>query len=265
MLSQASTSQEDLGLVLHTCLEQLESGEESIDTLLPRYPEIKELLRPPLEAALWLYKKSWLFDPNPAFVSASRNKLIGQVEEELGILFPARRNQPGSFSPPVHRMNTLSFLVYLSIVLLLLFIGVKTIGFWIGNSLPGDPLYRMKFVNEQVQLAISFSEERDARLSIRFVERRMVEAERIILSGRETYLPLAILRFEAELKQANQNISALTQVDPQRGKMDNLLLENMLTSQANKLEALRSFYPQKSQDFIDQVIRITLDEIQDRK
>lgn len=263
MLSRTSTSQEDLGLVLHTCLEQLESGEESIDTLLPRYPEIKELIRPPLEAALWLYKKSWLFDPSPAFVSASRNRLIGQVEEEMEILSPARRNQPGSLSPPVHRWNILSFLVYVSIVLLL-FIGVKTISFWIGNSLPGDPLYRMKLTNEQVQLAISFSEERDTQLSIRFVERRMVEAERIILSGRESYLPLAILRFEAELKQANQNISALTQVDPQRGQMNNLILENVLTSQANKLEALHGFYPQQSQNYIDQVIRITLNEIQDR-
>lgn len=264
MLSRTSTSQEDLGLALHTCLEQLENGEESIDTLLPRYPEIKELLRPPLEAALWLYKKSWLFDPNPAFVSASRNKLIGQVEEELGILFPARRNQPGSLSPPAYRGNTLLFLVYLTIVLLLLFIGVKTISFWIRNSLPGDPLYQMKLTHEQVQLAISFSEERDAQLSIRFVERRMVEGERIILSGRESYLPLAILRFEAELKQANQNLSALTHVDPQRGEVNNLLLENMLKSQANKLETLRGFYPQKSQDFIDQIIRITLDEIRDR-
>jgi hypothetical protein len=263
MLSQTSTGQEDLGLVLHTCLEKLESGEESIDTLLPRYPEIKELLRPPLEAALWLYKKSWLFDPNPAFVSASRNRLIGQVEEELGILFPARRNQTGSLSPSFQRWNTISFVVYLSIVLLLLFIGIKTIGFWIGNSLPGDPLYRIKLANEQVQLAISFSEEMDVQLSIRFVERRMVEGERIILSGRESYLPLAILRFEAELKQANQNLSALTQVDPPRGEVNNLLLENVLTAQANKLEALRGFYPQKSQDFIDQVIWITSDEIQD--
>lgn len=254
MISQPVNDQDDFGTLLHGCLELIESGEESIESLLPRYPEIKDLLRPPLEAALWLYKRSWLFDPNPAFVVASRCRLIGNFRSETSALFPSKSTQPISLSTVRQSKHFGSFLVYLGAVVILLFIGFKSIGFWIESSLPGDPLYRLKLVNEDVRLTISLSDEKDAQMSIHFVERRIVEVERMILSGHDRFLPLAILEFEFELNQAKQKIQVLAKNNPQESLEYSTQLEKTVQLQANKLEALRGFYPEESQQLINRVI-----------
>jgi len=262
MLSRTVSDHDDFGSVLHACLELVEDGEESLDTLLSHYPEIQDVLRPPLEAALWLYRKSCSFDPNPAFVVFSRSRLISQVKSELGIPSTGFKYPLTNLSPEIQRWTTRSFLVYLSMVLVLLLIGIRSIGFWIGNSLPGDPLYQIKIFNEQVQLAASFSESRDAQLSIQYVERRMVEAERTILSGRERYLSLAFIQFEVGLNQANRNITTLTQNDVEQGLLQNDELERVLLTQTNKMGTLSGFYPEKYQVFIESIIQIASTNLQ---
>lgn len=264
MFGDPAYNQDEFGLVLHVCLESIENGEESIESILPRYPEIKDLLRPPLEAALWLYKRSWLFDPNPAFVVTSRYRLVSQFKSEMNIPFSSRRIQQTSLSPTNRKWNTLSFVVFLGTVVLLVLTGLKSIGFWIGNSLPGDPLYRLKLTNEQLQLTISFSEEKDAQLSIQYVERRMVETERMILSDHERFLPLAILQFETQLNQAKQTIRVLTEKDPQEGRIYSQRLADVVHMQANKLEALNGFYPEELQKLINRVLQITSERVQIR-
>jgi len=143
------------------------------------------------------------------------------------------------------------------VVLILLIVSLISTGFWVDNSLPGDPLYQVKLAKEQLQLAISFSREKDAELGIQFVERRLVETERMILSGRERYLPLAVLKFEMELHQTRQDILELAVSEPQHFKKYSLRLDYVVHRQVEKLKALSGFYPAESQTLIDRVIKIT--------
>jgi hypothetical protein len=143
------------------------------------------------------------------------------------------------------------------VVFILLFVSLKSIGFSIGNSLPGDPLYQIKLANEQIQLVISFSKEKDAELGIQFVERRLVETERMILSGRERYLPLAVIKFEAKLHQTRQEILELAESEPQQYKKYSNELDYVVHNQVEKLKALSGFYPVESQTLIDRIIQIT--------
>jgi hypothetical protein len=112
-----------------------------------------------------------------------------------------------------------------------------------------------------VQLTISFSEKKDAQLSIQYVERRLVETERIILSDHERFLPLAILQFETQLNQAKQTIRILTENDPEEGKIHSQRLADVVHMQAKKLEALQGFYPEELQKFINRVLQISLERV----
>jgi hypothetical protein len=67
---------EDYFLVLQSCLDCLQDGDQTIDSVLLLYPRLGDQLRPPLEAAAWLYSKKGLLNPRPEFIPASRNHLV---------------------------------------------------------------------------------------------------------------------------------------------------------------------------------------------
>jgi hypothetical protein len=68
--------------ILHTCLEQVSTGQEPLDSILYRYPDLIDLLKPPLEAAIWLVARSKSFDPRPDFVKISRSCLVNRMLAE---------------------------------------------------------------------------------------------------------------------------------------------------------------------------------------
>ena len=76
MISKILQTQDELARILQLCLEVIESGQETVDSLLSRYPELWDTLRPPLEAAAWLYNHTYLMNPRPGFVDASRQRLV---------------------------------------------------------------------------------------------------------------------------------------------------------------------------------------------
>jgi len=76
MVSEMLQTQDELVWILQLCLEVIESGQETVDSLLSRYPELWDTLRRPLEAAAWLYNHTHLLNPRPGFVDASRQRLV---------------------------------------------------------------------------------------------------------------------------------------------------------------------------------------------
>ena len=82
MMSELESAQDEFGRTLQLCLELMESGKETVDSLLSLYPSTCETLRSPLEAAAWLYKHSHLFNPHPGFVDFSRHRLVRHVCKE---------------------------------------------------------------------------------------------------------------------------------------------------------------------------------------
>lgn len=86
MISKLESTQDEFGRTLQLCLELIESGRETVDSLLSRYPSTGETLRPPLEAAAWLYNHNHLLNPHPGFVDASRRRLVHHVCQGSSIL-----------------------------------------------------------------------------------------------------------------------------------------------------------------------------------
>jgi hypothetical protein len=70
---------EETGDILANGLNLILEGQESIDSWVARFPQYKENLLPPLEAAQWLQVHSPVFNPLPEFVAVSRKSLVHQI------------------------------------------------------------------------------------------------------------------------------------------------------------------------------------------
>jgi hypothetical protein len=69
--------------ILQSCLDLIESGQETVDSALARYPEFADELRPVLETAFWLSSNKDTLNPRAGFVSASRKRVVARYREEM--------------------------------------------------------------------------------------------------------------------------------------------------------------------------------------
>jgi hypothetical protein len=82
---------EDYFQVLQTCLDYLLEGEQTIESVLLLYPRSYDQLRPPLEAAAWLYSKKVILNPRPDFIPASRNHIVRHLSSGIRLSPPVKR------------------------------------------------------------------------------------------------------------------------------------------------------------------------------
>ncbi|MEJ2353794.1 MAG: hypothetical protein P8Y03_28785, partial [Anaerolineales bacterium] len=71
---------QDIDRILQSCLDAIQGDGETIDSVLTRYPDLEESLRPQLEAYLWLWSVKGELDPRPDYVTASRGRLMAQIK-----------------------------------------------------------------------------------------------------------------------------------------------------------------------------------------
>jgi hypothetical protein len=82
-----STKQDidEIGDILNVCLERIMRDDVPIESVIAGHPDLKETLRPPLEAAHWLLLQSQRLDPSPNFRLSSRLKIIYKIRNQTPI------------------------------------------------------------------------------------------------------------------------------------------------------------------------------------
>jgi hypothetical protein len=86
-------SQEEVGELLAYGLTLIQEGQEVLESWLGYFPQYREILRPPLEAARWLQVRSPIFDPHPEFILSSRRNLVHQILVEQSLRGNSRSSQ----------------------------------------------------------------------------------------------------------------------------------------------------------------------------
>ena len=71
---------DDFAQYLQRGLHRILVEGEEIELVLSDYPQYAERLRPPLEAAIWLRDHRIQFDPDPAYLESSRERLIRKIK-----------------------------------------------------------------------------------------------------------------------------------------------------------------------------------------
>ncbi|MCK4975741.1 MAG: hypothetical protein KAS36_02275 [Anaerolineales bacterium] len=70
----------DMNIILQSCLDLIQGGQDRLEPILSSYPEGADELRPLLTAALWLWSNRSAFDPRPGFISNSRRRLVASID-----------------------------------------------------------------------------------------------------------------------------------------------------------------------------------------
>lgn len=160
----------ELDNVLEQCLERLLVEGESIEQCLQSFPAYQEELKPLLEMAL-ATKQASDIRPRPEFREKARYQFYSELQEaesKKGRSFFSRGWWPRWATVPV------------AVVLGLVMVGGGLVAAS-GGSMPGEPLYSVKLVTEQVQLAFTPSALGKAELYAKLADRRV--AEIVYLAG----------------------------------------------------------------------------------
>jgi hypothetical protein len=167
--------------VLETCLNEIEQGAD-VDTVLFRYPELADELRPILEASV---KAKAMAAPAPSqeVIRRNRAKLLQHAAE-----LRERKAVPASrriWSLPLRRA-----LVSLMVVVML-FVSGNGLVRASSNTLPGDDLYPVKRTWEDVLLFLTFDETEREALELEHEKERLDELHELFTEGRSVEVDFA--------------------------------------------------------------------------
>ncbi len=236
--------------IVETSLLAINSGQETLDSILAKYPQEVDELRPRLEAALWMVNANKSLGPRPGFVASSR-----QYMEQRIALIPPRTfwQRLLILRTPFSRFVNLSAVVLLLVVFALV---INSAVLTARLSIPGDPLYSAKLAVEDLQLAFTFNPERKLDLQIQFCRERTTEFIELVLNGDYVQLPAAADRMENNIISSLRSLNSISKRDPGYGLLKTARLSDALSSEILMLNVLRTTSPTSAHAGIDLAIEV---------
>jgi hypothetical protein len=187
--------------IFEECLERVFQG-ESIESCLTSYPNEAAYLEPLLRTAVGVTNRAAKLRPDPEFKARARMQLDSAWYNAM---------QPRPMAKPGRGFAWQRSLAFaLTAVVLLVFSSVGT-AFASSEALPDQPLYPAKLATEQVQLALTFSEENKVALHAQLAEKRAQEIAAMTRAGKTDYVVATATRLAHQMEQAEFSSTALAQ------------------------------------------------------
>lgn len=264
MIKNTARNQDELGRLLDSCLELIGGGSATVESVIDQYPEYREQLRPPLEAALWLQSRKEVFNPRPGFVQLSQRRLVNRFRGQGG---EAGATETFSRIPAFfqERRIAVQYSALLTLTAVLLFVGYRSTDFLVQRSIPGDPLYGAKITQEELRVTLASDQEEETRLRIEFAERRVIEMQELVLVGRTDLVDATLKNFEYQLSQAAFGILAVAKTDEVMAAQLSTLFEQTLRVPVNNFVGIMDANPDMaSGEFIDKFLTLASEPFEDR-
>ena len=243
MIKSTARNQDELGKILDSCLELISNGSATVESVLERYPQYQEQLKPPLEAAMWLQSRKEVFNPRPGFVQLSQRRLVNRFRNqgsEAGVGVTISRI-PAFFQ---ERRIAVQYSALLTLTAVLLFVGYRSTDFLVQRSIPGDPLYEAKVTQEELRVTLASNEEEKTRLRIDYAQRRVTEMQELVIVGRTELIELTLQNFEYQLSQAASGILSVAKADQVTAAQLSSLFEETLKVPVNNFVGIIDSYPE---------------------
>lgn len=220
---------DELSRILDSCLEQIASGSVTVDSVIEQYPKYKDQLRPALEAAQWLKSRKDVFNPRPGFVQLSKHRLVNRFRNNGGSV-AATSTETLSKIPAFfqERRLVVQYSALLTLTAVLLFVGYRSTSFLVLRSIPGDPLYETKLVQEELRVSLSSDKQQQTRLRIEFAQRRVIEMQELVIAGRDTHLDETLTNFEYQMAEAMAGILVVAETDQDSAAVLSAVFEETL-------------------------------------
>ncbi len=236
--------------IIEASLPALESGQETLDSILARHSDLSEALRPQLEAALWLRRSRPQLEARPAYLQASRRRLVTELGRAPQAI-PARQRWFDT-SP---RSLALEFVTLAMLIVTILAVG-NNIRLASRLALPNEPLYPLKLALENLELAFNTDPAREASLYTEFSRRRTSEVVELVLIGKYEQVPATAARLDEHIQQAQANMDTLALSDPAQAARLETALQDNLANEAFILQVLLETSPAEAAPGLQQVLEI---------
>jgi len=236
--------------IIEDHLHALESGTETVESILASYPKDRKALQPQLEAVLWLKTAGQNLAPRLGFIASTRKSL-----EQRIINLPKQsiwQRLAGRYSSLRWAFNVAAPIL----LILVLALVVNNAVLYARLSIPGDPLYSTKLVIEDVQLAFTFSIGTKTDLYIRFSRERTTEFVELVLEGDYAQLPAAADRMETDIIAALHSLDDISLHDPAVEMPTITKLRDTLSNEITMLEVLKETSPSSAHPGIDLAIQV---------
>lgn len=165
---------------LETCLQDVENGTD-IETVLFRYPDLADELRPILETAVQA-RRAAVLDPSPEVVRRSRAKVLQQASQMREARMHSTRRL---WTVPLRRI-----LVSLAVIVALFVSGTGLVQAS-STTLPGDNLYPVKRTWEDIRLLFTFDAQLREMLEVEHENERHEELRELFAEGRSEEVDFA--------------------------------------------------------------------------
>lgn len=179
--------------VLAECLEDIQSGQSTIDECLEKYPQFQQELKSLLALAAYISDKSRI-NPGDEFIQIARHRLLAHISKSQPEVHQNYAPKPRRFFTPLPlRSRAVAFIAAVIIVVVAL---TSTGTVYASNTaLPGDFLYPVKLTVENIRLGLSTNPEK-VQLGIQYMSLRKQEIDQLISEGRYQDVVTAVSSLE---------------------------------------------------------------------
>ncbi len=244
---------QEISEILETGLEAVLSGSATVEQVLAQHPEQAAILRSEFESALWLVSQRDQVSPRAGFVRASRTRVIQQIKAEsrgsgakhafLGMIWPRRA---------VYQW------VAALLILVVIFSGTNGVVSAAYNTLPGDTLYPVKTLTEQVVYSLTFSEARRVALNAQYTEERLNEVTALMQAGKYQAVTETLQSFDQQVSQSTRVLETGQQLQGHQKKTTAENLEKQLNQHSQQLAKLENSAPGNLKSAFQQAQQHTL-------
>lgn len=239
--------------LIDTSLEAVLSGKATLEQVLAEHPEQAAMLRPELEAAMWLVSRRDQVSPRAGFISSSRKRVIERIKQEANSS-SAKRSIFGFIWPQKIAYQWVAALV----ALIILFSGTNGLVQASQAALPGDDLYAVKRATEQIALTLTSNDIERVELSAQYAGHRLAEVMELVRKGDTTGIDDALEAFENQVTNTVAMLKSVSNAKAHEKKELAATLEQGFNQQAANLDSLQASAPMAYSSQIDHAQEVAI-------
>jgi hypothetical protein len=235
--------------LLEDCLSAAEADRLPNSQLASQLPAD---LQDELDAALWLKAQSGALDPRPGWLPASRRRLLARL--------PHTKSSPWQVLWMRFNCALRSRAMVASLMVLLVLFTTQSVASLVVSAptwLPGDSLYPLRTAVEVWRLALTRDPGEKALLHIEYANRRMMEAQALVMEGRYDDLSGPVANFNYHTTQAIGAINQLAAQDSAQAHRLAIRLGYTLNKQNGLLSLLAEISPAAAREKLLDVLDIS--------
>ena len=239
--------------IIDRCLAAVQGGEWSVEDCLQRYPRLSDELRDIFRVSSRLGDAS-VVGLAPNQLRAAKMNLLNQLPDRDLLV-----TKPGKIRyrlQTTKRRFAMTWVIIVSTILSLM-TGTGAV-LASSDALPGDALYGVKTLTENVQLMLG-SDETDLVLFGKFLDKRVQEMEQLIEQGRLEDLEESAQLYQNQTQTMTKLMAALQADDPEEAVRLRTELETKLQEQSRLIQAVMDEDANTSGDQTRDQLRVMLE------